>query len=75
MGYLVLSVEREVFGKFSRVTPVRRVGNVCIDRNEERAMRALIDALTPDIFGKLNLVHPVMDTADRHQGKTSGVNP
>lgn len=54
----------DAFGDLGKVTPVRRVGNVCVDRDEERALRALVAALDPKVFGNLNLLQPVRHPAD-----------
>jgi hypothetical protein len=47
------------FGELTQAKRIRRVGNVCIDRDEERAMLALMAALDTEPFGQLSLVRPV----------------
>lgn len=47
------------FGELTQTTRIRRVGDVCVDRDEERAMQMLMDVLNPEPFGQLSLVRPV----------------
>ncbi|MEO1493819.1 MAG: hypothetical protein AAFV19_16825 [Pseudomonadota bacterium] len=47
------------FGELTQASRIRRVGNVCVDRDEERAMQVLLEVLNPEPFGQLNLVRTV----------------
>lgn len=54
-----MTPQTNTFGELTDVTRIRRVGNVCIDRDEERAMMAFMAVMEAEPFGQLSLVRPV----------------
>ncbi len=55
-----MTPQTTTFGELTHVTGIRRVGDVCVDRDEHRAMLALLAALEPEPFGQLSLVRSVV---------------